>query len=315
MTTNQLAKARQSCPNCQESDVIKFGKSRNGQQVFMCKPCNKTFTEPREGINEGRRIPASQVGAAIQMFYSGLSISEIARNMADIFEIPELSKATIHEWITDYTRLATDFMKQHKAETGDLWVADEMVVKVGGKNYWNWNVMDADTRYILASHLSLTRTKADAIKVFEKAKANATNLPKEIKTDRLRSYIDGIEQVFGADVKHIQSDGIHAEVNNNLSERLQGTFRQRVKVLRGLQSRESAQLFLDGWTINYNLFRPHEGLKGKTPSQAAKLGVGFDEWEEFAKMDVRPFSEIRRRREVRRQRTVKAKNPFRGGRL
>ena len=167
-----------------------------------------------------------------------------------------------------------------KAHTGREWVADEMAVKVGGQQYWNWNVMDAKTRYILASHLSKRRTTGEAVKVFEKARANADTLPKTIKTDRLKSYIDASERVFGADVKHVQSDGIRAAVNNNLSERLQGTFRSRTKTLRGLDSRATGQDYLDGWVLSYNLFREHESLGDKTPAEAAKVNSPFKSWEE-----------------------------------
>ena len=51
------------------------------------------------------------------------------------------------------TDVALQEMENHKAETGDEWVANEMQVLIGGQKYWNWNVMDADTRCILASHL------------------------------------------------------------------------------------------------------------------------------------------------------------------
>ena len=71
------------------------------------------------------------------------------------------------------------------ADVGDHWVADEMVVRVGGKKLWNWNVMDAKTRYILAARLSRTRNANDAIAVFEKALANAKYPPKKITTDGL----------------------------------------------------------------------------------------------------------------------------------
>ena len=70
--------------------------------------------------------------------------------------------------------------------------------------------------------------------------------------------------MFGADAKHVQSEGIRAELNNNLSERMQGTFRQREKTLRGLDSRESGQLYLYGWVLTYNLFREHESLNYNT---------------------------------------------------
>ena len=42
------------------------------------------------------------------------------------------------------------------------WVADEMRLKVGGEKYWNWNVMDESTRYMLASHLTKERNAAAA---------------------------------------------------------------------------------------------------------------------------------------------------------
>ena len=48
------------------------------------------------------------------------------------------------------------------------------------------------------------------------------------------------------DAEHVQSDGIRAMINNNLSERLQGTYRQRTKTLRGLDNIESGQRYLDG---------------------------------------------------------------------
>ena len=46
--------------------------------------------------------------------------------------------------------------------------------------------------------------------------------PKTITTDKLRSYIRPIKDVL-PEADHIQSEGLRAEVNNNLSERLQGT--------------------------------------------------------------------------------------------
>ena len=73
--------------------------------------------------------------------------------------------------------------------------------------------------------------------------------------------------------------GLTTEPSNNMPERLQGSFRERAKVLSGIQILRSGQSFLDGWVINYNLFRPHEGLGAKGISrrrtyQAAVQGVG-----------------------------------------
>ena len=85
------------------------------------------------------------------------------------------------------------------------------------------------------------------------------------------------------DAKHVQSNGIRAEINNNLSERLQGTYRQREKTLRGLDNMESGQRYLDGWTLTYNLFREHEGIDYQTPGEMAKVKVPFEQWEDVVK--------------------------------
>ena len=52
---------------------------------------------------EGRRVPAEQMGMASRMFYSGMSYKQIAGAMEEAFNIPEPSKATIYEWVRDYT--------------------------------------------------------------------------------------------------------------------------------------------------------------------------------------------------------------------
>ena len=266
-----------NCPYCHHSDVVKNGKGTGGKQRYKCKPCGRRFLDT--GAVHGRKVPSNQVGAAIRMFYSGLSYKQIGENMADIYDIEEPSKRAIYEWVKDYTDVAVEEMQNHPAHTGSEWVADEMQVRVGGEQLWNWNVMDAKTRYILASHLSPNRDTRAAIAVMRKAARAAAEPPKMIKTDRLGSYPPAIKAVF-PDAKHVQSDGIRALVNNNLSERLQGTYRQREKTLRGLDNIETGQRYLDGWTLTYNLFREHEGIDYQTPGEEARVNAPFTEWED-----------------------------------
>ena len=264
-----------ACPACESRGIVKVGM-RDGYQRYQCKACRKKFHT--KGTAQGKRFPPEQMGAAIRMFYSGMSYKQIGESMEKLHDIPEPSKKTMYKWVKECIEKALDGMTDHKAQVGDEWVVDEMVVKVGGQNYWNWNVMDKGTRYILASHLSKRRDAREARKVLRKELANAASGPKEVRTDRLKSYIAAVDDVFGADAKHIQTDGIRAEIDNNLSERLQGTFRAREKTLRGLDSRESGQLYLDGRVLTYNLFRDHESVGGKPPGERAKVDAPFKSW-------------------------------------
>ena len=265
-----------SCPICRSERVVKMGK-RNGYQRYLCRDCRKSFQD--SGNIPGGRFPPEQMGAAVSMFYSGMSYKQIAENMEDMFDIDEPSTRAIYEWVRKYTNAGIEEMADHPVHTSRHWVADEMVVWVGGKKYWNWNVMDSETRYILASYLSKNRDTRAATAVMRKAAAASAEPPKTIKTDKWRAYNRAIANVF-PDAKHIKSEGLAAELNNNRSERLQGTYRQRTKTLRGLDTRESGQLYLDGWTLNYNLFRKHDALDNKTPAQAAGLDAPFNEWQD-----------------------------------
>ena len=177
-------------------------------------------------------------------------------------------------------------MKDHPAKTGGGdWVADELHFTVKGKKAYLWDIMDRDTRYILASHLSYRRDAPSARAMLRKALAASDGPPKTITTDKWRAYIKPIKDLV-PEAKHIQSEGLAAEVNNNLSERLQGTYRDRVKTLRSLESIETGQRYLDGWTLNYNLFRKHEALKNKPPASKALADPPFTEWADVVKGDA-----------------------------
>ena len=116
------------------------------------------------------------------------------------------------------------------------------------------------------------------------ARDATANLPRRIRTDRMKSYPSAIKRVFDGKVKHAQTDGLAAVVNNNLIERLNGTVKERYRVFRGFKPLDSAQQYVDGWVLDYNFFRPHLSLKGKaTPASVAKAKPQFFSWEDVAR--------------------------------
>lgn len=270
-----------NCPYCAGAKVSKWGKNANGKQTYRCKDCRKRFLHT--GQVAGRHATAEQIGMAIRMYYGGNSYKQTAETMADGHDISEPSKETLYRWVTEYTDIAKDIMADHPAHTSGKWVADEIQVRVGGEKLWLWNVMDANTRYALAVHLSPNRDRRAAVAVMRKAMAAADAPPRSITTDKLGSYVGAIKTVF-PEAEHIQSEGLRARVNNNLSERLQGTIRDREKTLRGLEGLESGQAYFDGWAINYNLFREHEGVDYQTPAEMAGVNPPFTEWADVVRV-------------------------------
>ena len=265
------------CPHCESKKVIKKG-TRNGYQRYECKDCRRKFNTTGNAF--GKWNKAEHIGAAIDMYYSGMSYKQIAELIGRNFNLPEPAKSTIEDWVHEYTDMAETITSSHTPQTSDHWVADEMMLDVGGQKMWHWNVMDRDTRYILASHLTPYRDEEAATIVMSRAlRNNGGVFPKTVTTDGLGSYGIAIAMELPPPyTKHIVSKGIHAEVNNNLSERLQGTYRDRTKTMRGLQGQRSGQRYLDGFNIDYNHFRDHHSLKGDTPAETAKVKTGLNEW-------------------------------------
>ena len=266
-------------------------KRKTGQPCQTCRTASGARLVPidgrgKQGKPEGKHPHATphEKGAAVEMYFDGRSCRRIAGNMDQFFG-RETGSTSVYRWVRELTEKADSVVKPMKVATGGVWVADEVVVKVGGRNYWRFNVMDSDTRFVLAAYLSPVRTTRAAATALALARERADNPPRQIKTDGLRSYRGTVPRAFPTrPVKPGVSQGIRAEINNNLSERLQGTIRDRDKTLRGLKARETGQACVDGLALHYNYFRPHESLKGKRPAEAAGAELPFKDREDVAAM-------------------------------
>jgi len=262
------------CKYCGSRNVIKYGSFR-GIQRYFCNDCKRKFADNDALPN--MKTSVDQIGAALSMYYEGMSLNAIRRHLDQTHHnLP--SDSTIYEWVERFTKQAIKETKNYKPNVGDVWVADETVLKIDGANIWFWDIIDAKTRFLLASHVSRTRTTRDARRLMEKAQERAGKTPKTVVTDKLAAYIDGIEQAFGADSKHIQSKPFSLKNANNLIERFHGTLKARTKVMRGLKEIETARLFTDGWLVHYNFIRPHSAIGDKTPAEKAGIRFEYKNW-------------------------------------
>ena len=73
-------------------------------------------------------------------------------------------------------------------------------------------------------------------------------------------------------VELVKKVGIKARETNNIVERLHETLKERVRPMRGLQTKETARTLLDGCVINYNYVSEHQSIK-MTPAQKARVQI------------------------------------------
>ncbi len=263
-----------TCKWCGSTDIMKYG-IRKGVQNYICKACGRVFIVKDAPYHMQTSI--EQIGAALNMFYDGMSLSAIANHLKETYNNP-VNASTVYRWLIRYTFIAITTLEPLQPKVSDTWIVDETVIKVGGHNLWFWDIIDEGTRFLLASHLSKSRTTLDAATIMRRAWKRADKAPRFIISDQLAAYKDGIELVFGADARHIQAKGITHEINTNIIERFHGTLKNRTKVLRGFKTMDTAELILDGFLIHYNFFRPHMTLNDKTPAQVAGIKSPMANW-------------------------------------
>lgn len=302
----QLTVHNPNCKYCHSESVIKWGQV-NGIQRYFCKSCKRKFANP--GTIPMMQTPTKVIADCLNMYYEGMSENDIRRNLIQQDE-NYVSTGSVYNWVERFTDLAVKEADKYQPKVGDVWIADETYVRIdqrktgdsqvenpyskSKKAKWLifWDIIDAKTRFLLASHITTTRGTQDAKALMDKAVAKAGKAPRVIYTDKLAAYLDGIEQTFGSDTRHGQGGPFDIENNTNLIERFHGTLKERTKVMRALKNRSTLKQFTDGWLVHYNFFRPHMSLKDRTPAQMAKIDFPFRNWKDLCEQPYEKTARI-----------------------
>ena len=273
------------CPGCGSHEIIRFGKRHNVGGVvgrYLCNACGVRFTHRPGELR--LRHHSRTVALALDLYFRGLSLRNVTEHLRQAYGIA-IAPATIYGWIARFTPEAARWMDSLGPRTGEQWSIDETVVKTDGNPRWVWNVVDATTRFLLATHVTRLRRVRDARAVIRRAKKTSPDLPLEVRTDGMGAYRKAVgEELWfrsGGDVvnPHVRVPSIRAKKSNNLVERLNGTEKDRIKVMRGLHGRKGPKLLIEGLRVHYNTVRPHSAL-GTTPAVASGIpDLGGFRWQ------------------------------------
>lgn len=275
-----------TCKNCGSTAILKFGTYK-GVQRYWCKSCQRKFKADDTQFHA--KYPLQWESSAVDMYFRGMAVSDIREHLKQEYGYSP-SKSVIYGWIDKYTELASKQFKDEHPKVGDVWIADETMLDVDGEHkVWFYDIIDRDTRYLLASRVAISRTTKDAEALMLDAEKRAGKKPKEVLTDQNYSYLDGIEQAYGADTEHVIGNPFkykYTKESTSEIERFHGTLKDRTKVFRAFRDVETLIQFTDGWLVYYNYFKPHESLNGKTPAQEAGIKYDVKNWKDLASIPV-----------------------------
>jgi len=282
------------CPRCGSASVIRSGRRHNQRATvrrLLCKACGSRFTAPagEQGLHHDSRT----VALALDLYFRGLSLRKVSDHLHQAYGLT-VAPTTVYNWLTRFTTKAARWMDSLGARTSELWHVDETVVTTDGSPRWVWNVIDANTRFLLATHVTKLHRLRDARVTIRRAKSATADRPLAVLTDGLPAYRKAIgrELAFRSDADvvnpHVRVPSIRAKRSNNLVERLHGTEKERIKVVRGFHGRQGPRMIMEGFRVHYNMVRPYAAL-GTTPAVAAALpDPGGFRWKEILRESARP---------------------------
>jgi len=273
------------CPKCSGKEVTKRGlritESREKIQKYFCKTCKHRFVldTPYFRMRNKEQI----ITQTMDMYYSGMSFRKIADHLIRFFP-KGVHYSTIYRWIIKYVPIMENFTEQQGIKAGYMLQGDEVEYKRrasakqrGVREEFFIDIIDTDSRYIVASNYAKDRMTNTLNKVYRNAKRKVGNQVKIISTDGLVGYPRVIKKTFGYNPHATRNPKIIHQVIKSDSggfnykvERFHNTLRERTKVMRGFHGCiTSAQTIMKGFEIYYNWVRNHQSLESSTPSDIA----------------------------------------------
>ena len=271
------------CIFCKSKNIVKAGFRFNHttkKQRWKCNSCKRFFV-----VEDGfwkMKHKREVITNCLDLYMNGMSLRKIKGHFNQ-FSDYQISHQSILNWIRKYAVLLKELKDYHQKFNLDLsgvYHADEIFVKCKKEQHYFFDMIDKGTRMLISTYYSTKRDSKSAKILFLKAK----HKPLTLFTDSLQGYKKAYRKVWGGKTRKDDKQvyirlKASEDKRNNIVERIQGTIRERIKVMRSFKNKESAEMILDLFTIYYNFIRVHQGIN-KTPIEQAgvNLNLGKNKW-------------------------------------
>ena len=182
-----------------------------------------------------------------------------------------MSYETVRLWCKKFgPRYARQLKRKHQGY-GDTFFLDEVFVKIGGQQMYQWRAVDQDGD-VIDVFLQARRDGRAAKLFFKRPLKSNHGEPSNIVTDKLRSY--------GVAHRELIPEVIHdtSQYSNNRAELSHQPTRVRERGMRRFKSARQAQRFLDVHAAVYNLFNLGRHLISAKHYRTLREGA-FARWE------------------------------------
>jgi putative transposase len=201
------------------------------------------------------------------------------RNVEDLLHERgiDVTHETVRFWWNRFGPMMAREIKKRRSQqlrqvTQWRWHLDEVFVKINGETHYLWRAIDHEGE-VLESYVTKTRDKASALKFLKKA-MKRFGRPREVVTDRLRSYRAAMREIGNADR---QITGRH---ENNRAENSHLPFRRRERAMARFRRMRSLQKFAAAHASVHNHFNHDRSLERRARFKDLRQAA-LIEWREL----------------------------------
>ncbi|MBD5640773.1 IS6 family transposase [Clostridium botulinum] len=271
------------CPKCGKATYLHHEYKHYNRYKCGDKKCNHIIVQyhnfdinmaSSEAVSgslsiKGMRFSLHTILTALTLYFLNNSSTRAISQFLLVSSNIKVSHVTIANWtnkFAPYFKAKSDKFKASLNLQSDDWHADETVVFINGKRYYLWLAIDSETRFVLAFHLTKSRSEDSAFTLINQAKQFGK--PLNFITDRLPSYNQATSKLLN-ECKHVAVPPMSNDITNNLIESFNKTFKAWYKAKKGFNSFEKANNLIFLFIFHYNFIRPHGSLNKLTPAEVA----------------------------------------------
>ena len=167
----------------------------------------------------------------------------------------DISHETVRFWVERFClEFAAEIRRKRKGNQSNWrWHMDEVFVKINGELHYLWRAIDHEGE-VLECYVSKRRNKDEALRFLKKT-IRKHGAPKEIVTDKLRSYGAALKEI---QCLNLQETGVYL---NNACENSHLPFRRKERSMQKFRSGVTLQIFTSIQSQIYNHFNHQRHLQ------------------------------------------------------
>ena len=287
-----LSAISKRCPICGDENFIKDGYRKTQYkgkiQIYLCKKCRKKFSLdpfPRTHFPVWvyeKILSSSAEGTRIKAIVQDIETTAKQRGI-DL----HISRVTVLYLLKDIVSLLVKIEEEfHHQVLANEWQIDDCFQKIPHRQWaYITNVLAVDTRFWLASSVSMKRDTQGSMDALEQSVLRSAYFPVEIRCDGLRSHAAAIEKVLPhiLNIKRKKKKDIAIV---NYTERLNKTMRRVIIKGKCYPNEELLQTYTNIARLQYNFLEKHASLGQRTPAEAAGIQLTVTSWKDMVMLAI-----------------------------